>query len=138
MIEPDKREWSFRDRALNERAMEDYQKIIKQVGRGNLCFNKAYWTSDDKSGVSLYGVSVRKYLIVIHQNRDGEVITEYPENFLDHLLVDPNKPYIWQRPLKPTHFFWVLVALPNGKFWYQLPKDLQAAMYQCQQNPPLK
>ena len=50
MIEPDKREWSFRDRALNERAMEDYQKIIKQVGRGNLCFNKAYWTSDDKSG----------------------------------------------------------------------------------------
>lgn len=53
MIEPDKREWSFRDRALNERAMEDYQKIIKQVGRGNLCFSKACWTLDDKSGVSL-------------------------------------------------------------------------------------
>ena len=136
MIEPDKRGWSFGNRALNERAMEDYQKIIKQIGRGNLCFNKAYWTPDDKSGVSLYGVSVRKYLIGIHQNKNGEVITKYPESFLDHLMIDPNNPYIWQRPLKPNHFFWVLVALPNGKFWYQLPKDLQAAMYQYEKGKP--
>lgn len=136
MIEPDKRGWSFRDRALNERAMKDYQKIIKQIGRGNLCFNKAYWTPDDKSGVSLYGTSVKPYLIGIRREKHGKVVTSFSSSFLNHLMIDPKDAYIWQHPLKQTRFYWVLVSLPNGKFWYQLPKDLQIAMQQHKKESP--
>ena len=136
MIGPDKRAWSFRDRALNERAMADYKKIIKQIGRGDLCFNKVYWTPDDKSGVSLYGTSIRSYLISIERQGKDKVTTAFPEDFLEHLMTDPKKFYIWQYPLKPTRFFWVLVDLPDGKHWYQLPKDLQRAMRQHKRAHP--
>lgn len=130
MEKPDKRNWTFKDKCLNERAMKDYESVIRKVRRGPLLFNKVYIKQGNKA-VSLYGQSVKSFLIGIGFTDKHELFVKFPEPFLNNIYADPGRFFIWRYPpRKKQKYFWVLVNVPHaGKTWYQLPRDLQEAMW---------
>lgn len=111
--------------------MAEYKNIIIRNGRGNLLFDKVYLKKSKNTFISLHGLCIRPYITYIKLNSDGHLKINFSVSFLEKLYIDSNCFLCWEKSYRTNQKFWVCVKLPTGeKRWYQLPKDLQIAMWQ--------